>query len=86
MASDTTAKNISIKEGRKREVAPWSRIAIVLLSLLVLCIISICLYGSIFPTTQEGALIFQNALLLIVLGSTIVLNGVNWKRAVRGFF
>ena len=52
-------------------VAPWTRIAIILGSLVVFCVIAYKLTGTIVPTDPRVALIFQNALLLIILGSTI---------------
>jgi hypothetical protein len=52
--------------------APWSRVVIIVVSLLALCLISYLLHGSIFPTKKEDALIFQNALLLIILGSALI--------------
>ncbi len=52
-------------------IEPWTRIAIILVSLVVFCIISKCLTGTVVPTDPSVALIFQNALLLIILGSTI---------------
>lgn len=52
-------------------VAPWTRIVIILASLVVFCAISYGLTGTIVPTDPSVALIFQNALLLIILGSAI---------------
>lgn len=52
-------------------VAPWTRVAIILVSLVAICIISYKLTGSVVPTDPQAALIVQGALLLIVLGSTI---------------
>ena len=62
-------------EGKKRlrkVVSPWARVAIILTSLVALLIISRVLTGSIVPTQKKDILIFQNALLLIVLGSALL--------------
>ena len=56
----------------KTVIAPWSRVVIILISLLSLCIISRILFGSVVPTARKDALIFQSALLLIVLGSSLL--------------
>lgn len=56
----------------KSIVAPWSRVIIIIVAILSLCIISRILVGSVVPTDSKDALIFQNALLLIVLGSSLL--------------
>lgn len=56
----------------KRIVAPWARVIIILASVAAILIISRAITGSIIPTQGKDALIFQNALLLIVLGSALL--------------
>ena len=53
-------------------IAPWARVAIMLTSLAVMFMLSWILTGSLIPEESPDALIFQNALLLIVLGSAIL--------------
>ena len=53
-------------------VKPWARVFILIASLIVLADISKYLTGSYIPQTPGQALIFQNALLLIVLGSALI--------------
>src|SRR5438128_5858800 len=53
-------------------IAPWSRVLILTGSLIALCSLSNKITGSIIPTTQGDALIFQSALLVIVLGSAVI--------------
>lgn len=53
-------------------VKPWSRIAILIIALLAMVIISYINFGSFLPTNPKDALVFQNALLLIVFGSAIL--------------
>ena len=54
------------------DVKPWARVAILLVSLTAACALSVRLTGSIVPTRTGDVLVFQNALLLVVLGSTIL--------------
>jgi len=53
-------------------VAPWVRVAIIIVSTIIIGSLSHFLTGNAIPTKPEEALIFQNALLLIVLGSAIL--------------
>lgn len=54
-------------------IAPWVRVLILILSVITICFLSWYFTGSIIPTSGDGStLIFQNALLLIVLGSAIL--------------
>lgn len=59
-------------EKKQGEVAPWSRVVIMILGLVAILIIAKVITGSFLPTNPPQALIFQNALLLIVLGSAVV--------------
>jgi len=52
--------------------APWTRVAVMLAGLIVIGVISRYTTGSVIPTDAPDALIFQNALLLIVLGSALL--------------
>lgn len=52
-----------------RHVSPIIRLAILLLGLIGLIIVSYILTGTIFPSDNRQANIFQNGLLLVVLGS-----------------
>ncbi len=52
-------------------VAPFARVAIMLLSVATLAWLSYIDTGQFFPQDSEGGLVFQNGLLLIVLGSAI---------------
>jgi uncharacterized protein len=51
---------------------PWVRVAILATALVVVCILSYYITGSVIPTDPKNGLIFQNALLLIVLGSALL--------------
>ena len=53
-------------------VAPWVRVGVLLSAVTVICLLSWYLTGSLIPATPGETLIFQNALLLIVLGSAIL--------------
>ena len=53
-------------------VAPWVRIGIMLAGTAVVAILAYYLTGSPFPSDLRQALVFQNALLLIVLGSSLL--------------
>ena len=52
--------------------SPWVRVAILLVSLVSIGFIALLITGSVLPDRPEDALIFQNALLLVVLGSAIL--------------
>ena len=60
-----------MNEEQKR-AQPWTRVAILLASLTVIVFISRFTTGKFLPTDPKDALIFQNALLLIVLGSALL--------------
>jgi hypothetical protein len=53
-------------------VAPWVRVTIMTVSTIALLIIAYMYTGSVFPKDSREALVFQNALLLIVLGSSLL--------------
>lgn len=53
-------------------VKPWARVFILISSIIILADISKYLTGSFIPQSPGQALIFQNALLLIVLGSALI--------------
>lgn len=53
-------------------VAPWTRVAILIASLVVAGIVADEVTGSIVPRKAPDALIFQSGLLLLVLGSAIL--------------
>ena len=53
-------------------VAPWARVLILISAMIVACLLSLRLTGSLVPISAGDALIFQNALLLVVLGSAIL--------------
>ncbi len=61
-------------EWMKTKVDPWVRIAILVVGTAVAGALSIHFTGSILPSDPRQALLFQNALLLIVLGSAILEN------------
>ena len=54
------------------KVDPWVRIGILVVGIAVAGALSMHFTGSIFPGDPRQALLFQNALLLIVLGSAIL--------------
>ncbi len=58
----------------KEIAAPWSRVLILLLSLVALGVIARLATGSFLPSDSRSSVIFQNALLLIVLGSALLEN------------
>ncbi|MBL7128005.1 MAG: ATP-binding protein [Ignavibacteria bacterium] len=60
------------EENNESAIRPWVRIAILIVSVIVACTLSIILTDSIIPKNPKDALIFQNALLLIVLGSAVL--------------
>lgn len=53
-------------------IAPWVRVAIMVLATIAIMSIAYVFTGSVLPVDPREALIFQNALLLIVLGSAIL--------------
>ena len=55
-----------------KEVKPWSRVVILVSALIAVFTLSKILFGSALPSDPSEALIIQNALLLIVLGSALV--------------
>ena len=56
----------------KTYIYPWVRVLILMLAVVVVFAIALNFTGKFFPTDPKNALIFQNALLLIILGSAIV--------------
>lgn len=56
----------------QKTVQPWTRVIILIVGLASVLLISHWLNGSFLPSDPKDALIFQNALLLIVLGSAIL--------------
>ena len=56
----------------QKTTQPWTRVAILLVGLVVIAGISRYTTGKIIPSDPQDALIFQNALLLIVLGSALL--------------
>jgi uncharacterized protein len=57
---------------KTEKVLPWVRVVILVVSLIAMGVISLLLTGSVLPENPREALIFQNALLLIVLGSSLI--------------
>jgi hypothetical protein len=55
-----------------RYIAPWTRVVIMLAALGLMLLVARLLTGSFIPENSYDALIFQNGLLLIVLGSAII--------------
>ena len=53
-------------------IKPWVRISILAFSIVIIVVLSKILTGYYLPEKPEEAIIFQNALLLIVLGSAII--------------
>lgn len=56
----------------EEQVAPWTRVAILLTATTAAIGFAKYLTGSYIPTDPRYALIFQNALLLVVLGSAVL--------------
>jgi len=56
----------------KDYIAPWVRVIILLSSAVVISSLSYLFTGSIIPREAQDALIFQNALLLIVIGVALL--------------
>jgi hypothetical protein len=54
------------------KVAPWVRVLILLIATIGIVLLSKKFTGSFIPVDQKHALIFQNALLLIVLGTALL--------------
>lgn len=55
-------------------ISPWVRVLILLVATIAIVLLSKEFTGSFFPMEREYALIFQNALLLIVLGTALLEN------------
>lgn len=53
-------------------IMPWVRVVILITALVAVCVLSYFITGSAIPTDPKNGLIFQNALLLIVLGSALL--------------
>lgn len=51
---------------------PWTRVLILVCSLIVLCVLSLHVTGHWIPTDTRDSVIFQNALLLIVIGNALL--------------
>ena len=62
----------SNKEQGNKIVAPWTRIIILLVALASALLISYIFTGTILPSSSKDALVLQNALLLVVLGSALL--------------
>ena len=62
--------NLDTRE--KAKVEPWSRVAILLVFLVLAVVLSHYLTGSFLPTDPKQSLVFQGSLLLIVLGSAVL--------------
>lgn len=56
----------------KKDIDPWVRVAIMLVATATIALLSHRLTGSVLPADPKAALVFQNALLLIVLGSSLL--------------
>src|SRR5713101_3355375 len=56
----------------KQHSPPWTRVVILVASLLALAFIAHHLTGHFIPDDPKTVLIFQNALLLIILGSALL--------------
>lgn len=63
--------NKLVKENNQA-VAPWTRVFILVLAVVAIASISKSVTGAIIPTSDADIFIFQNALLLIVLGSAVI--------------
>ena len=57
---------------KRHQILPWVRILILVSALVCICAISYKTTGSIIPLNPKDGVIFQNALLLIVLGSALL--------------
>ncbi len=55
-----------------KRVAPWVRVAFMLIGVTTVGALSYCFTGGVFPSDSRQSLVFQNALLLIVLGSAVL--------------
>lgn len=55
-----------------KRIDPWVRVAIMVAGVTAVASLSRYFTGSLLPTTPREALVFQNALLLIVLGSALL--------------
>jgi len=62
----------SKEKDTKPPVAPWSRVVIMLAGLVILFGLSWLFTGAMLPSKLEDSLVFQSALLMIVLGSAII--------------
>ena len=68
-------KHASEERGSKhisKFTTPWVRIAIMVVAVLAIFLIAYFFTRSVLPTDPGDALIFQNALLLVVLGSSLL--------------
>jgi hypothetical protein len=55
-----------------KTIQPWARVLILLGSLLAVCLLSRNITGHWIPSDTKDSVIFQNALLLIVIGSALL--------------
>ena len=56
----------------KDYIAPWVRVAILIISAISIMVLSRIFTGSVIPSNPGDALIFQNGLLLIVIGVALL--------------
>ena len=56
----------------KGKVSPWVRVAIMIFASLVVGALALHFTGRVLPDDPKEAIVFQNALLLIVLGSALL--------------
>ncbi len=59
-------------ESPPREASPWVRVAILLVSLVAASVVAYRTTGAALPTSPQDSFLFQSALLLIVLGVSLV--------------
>jgi len=59
-------------ESENRIVKPWSRITILVIATIAIGVLAYALTGTIIPRDPGNSLIFQNALLLVILGSALL--------------
>ena len=64
--------NVVPMDLRSRHAAPWVRVLLLLSSVALAAIVSREVTGSVVPPDPRDALLFQSALLLIVLGTSLV--------------
>lgn len=72
VTSRASTRGERAEENMSTPVAPWVRIFILLSGMTTIGLLSYFLTGEVLPSDSKYAMVFQNALLLVILGSTVL--------------